>query len=871
MKKVILLVWLMPALAYGQISETFESGSLPGWIQSNAGRWKADSISSISGNFSLHHSFDNADAGTDAIGLEITNLKLTKGTVRWSFMLRHGSEPSSSNNWAVFLLSDNGPAEMHPGGNINGFALGVNFTGSDDTLRLWKVKGGVASVVLSTPVNWQNNIGTLQPVQVEAERSVSGLWRVTVMSIGGVEIGAASATDPGLFNPAWFGLLYRYTSTRDRLLWLDDLTVDGVFISDREAPVITGCFSSGKNSLDLTLDEEPDENSLLPEGFVVNGNNTALQILKTGTCSFRVTFEKTFINKSINNLVISRLCDKNSNCKENVSTQFSVFGADQGDVIISEIMADPSPRVGLPEEEYLEIYNTTGFTFGLKDWILAYEGGNAVFPETVINPGEFLIVCSIADTSLFSGFGKAIGVKSFPALTNEGRWLVLADSTGQMIHGAEYSDSWYSDKLKAEGGWSLEIIDTDYPFNSDENWKATVSPAGGTPGKPNSVSKHSPDLSFTGITNVFPADSCSVRVSFSEPVREIEKEFSGIKINGEPILALSVSDPIQREFIMEAAASFRKNKLYTLTIPLTVTDFAGNRIEDKSFVFGIPENAGKNDIVFNELLFNPLPGDADYIELYNLSGHTFDASQLFLVSVSDETGDTSALSSVSESGRCFLPGTFYAVSADPVSVVNRYFSADSKFIFPANELPSMPDNKGHLVLLNRMLEKIDEVKYNENMHFSLLSDFEGKALEKVRPVSLSGISENWHSASETSGWGTPGAPNSICSENPSGGDKIVLSSTRVSPDNDGYEDLLVIDFNLEGNGNVLNVSVFDENGKMVRNLADNLFAGSRASIVWDGTSGDGSLLRRGIYIILISVYDDTGKTEKWKKVCAVIR
>lgn len=81
----------------------------------------------------------------------------------------------------------------------------------------------------------------------------------------------------------------------------------------------------------------------------------------------------------------------------------------------------------------------------------------------------------------------------------------------------------------------------------------------------------------------------------------------------------------------------------------------------------------------------------------------------------------------------------------------------------------------------------------------------------------------------------------------------------------------MIDFNLAGNGNVLNIAVFDENGQMVRNLAENFLAGSQASIVWDGTSGDGSLLRRGIYIILISVYDDTGKTEKWKKVCAVIR
>ena len=72
--------------------------------------------------------------------------------------------------------------------------------------------------------------------------------------------------------------------------------------------------------------------------------------------------------------------------------------------------------------------------------------------------------------------------------------------------------------------------------------------------------------------------------------------------------------------------------------------------------------------------------------------------------------------------------------------------------------------------------------------------------------------------------------------------------------------------NLEGNGNVVTVTVFDETGGFVCKLADNLLAGTRASVTWDGTADDGSLVRSGIYIFLISVFDDTGKTEKWKKV-----
>ena len=115
-----------------------------------------------------------------------------------------------------------------------------------------------------------------------------------------------------------------------------------------------------------------------------------------------------------------------------------------------------------------------------------------------------------------------------------------------------------------------------------------------------------------------------------------------------------------------------------------------------------------------------------------------------------------------------------------------------------SSLPSMPDDKGHLILYSRELVKIDEVSYSEKMQSSLLSGYEGVALEKINPDNKSEETKNWHSASESSGWGTPGAPNSVCSEMPVTSDMVNLSSSRITPDDDGFEDMLVIDFNLTG-------------------------------------------------------------------------
>jgi hypothetical protein len=183
----------------------------------------------------------------------------------------------------------------------------------------------------------------------------------------------------------------------------------------------------------------------------------------------------------------------------------------------------------------------------------------------------------------------------------------------------------------------------------------------------------------------------------------------------------------------------------------------------------------------------------------------------------------------------------------------------------------MPDDRGHLVLFNRSLEMIDEVFYDAEMHYSLLAGDEGISLEKVATNGNSADKSQWHSASESAGWGTPGAPNSVLSENQTNGDKVVLSSTKITPDNDGNEDFLVINFKLEGLGSVISVDVFDETGRFVKRVADNLLAGPESSVVWNGTAADEKLVNTGIYILLISLFDDTGKTQKWKKVFTVIR
>ncbi|HBC78812.1 MAG TPA: hypothetical protein DEO60_14695 [Bacteroidales bacterium] len=540
-------------------------------------------------------------------------------------------------------------------------------------------------------------------------------------------------------------------------------------------------------------------------------------------------------------------------------------------VIISEIMADPSPIVRLPAREYLELYNRTGDQINLKNWSLSDGITKSIFPDAVIAPRSYMILCQREDTVVFKGYGKTTGLKSFPALTNEGKVLFIRDSKGTLIHGIKYSSGWYGDILKSGGGWSLEIIDTDYPFFEDGNWHASRSPEGGTPGRINSVSGSNKDIIFSGIENVFPEDSSRVRIRFSETVTYLTTGTGNIQINGSEIDTLLSADPLLREYTALLSQPLRKGVIYQLHARNDVTDFAGNRMDRNEFSFGLPERVTPGNILFNEILFNPLPDEPDFIEFYNSSEKTVNTVDLLLVSVNDELHDTSSVVPVSAENHCLIPCNYNVITSDKRTLLMRFSTSDQHNIFEIPSLPSMPDDKGHLILFNRNLEKIDELFYYEEMHYSLLSGNEGISLEKVATDGNSADKTLWHSASESSGWGTPGAPNSVLTEHSERGDKINLSTARITPDNDGYEDFLVIDFKLHGLGNILSIDIFDEAGRFVKRLTDNLLAGYEATIVWNGTAEDGKLVGTGIYILLVKIFNENGKSERVKSVCTVIR
>ena len=187
------------------------------------------------------------------------------------------------------------------------------------------------------------------------------------------------------------------------------------------------------------------------------------------------------------------------------------------ELVITEILADPTPGFGLPEAEFIEIYNRSANSILLSD-VKLNEGSSRDLPSIYIDAGEYVIICDDDDTSEFTGYGKVAWVSSM-TLTNSGESIYLSCNSGTVIDSVYYSSSWYMDSYKEDGGWSLERIDTEFTCYNPSNWEPSSNTSGGTPGFVNSNAGVFNDVIPPVSLNSYQIDSTLIVIEFSEHIQ----------------------------------------------------------------------------------------------------------------------------------------------------------------------------------------------------------------------------------------------------------------------------------------------------------------------------------------------------------------
>jgi len=121
---------------------------------------------------------------------------------------------------------------------------------------------------------------------------------------------------------------------------------------------------------------------------------------------------------------------------------------------------------------------------------------------------------------------------------------------------------------------------------------------------------------------------------------------------------------------------------------------------------------------------------------------------------------------------------------------------------------------------------------------------------------------HWHSASSLDNYGTPGYANSQGLFNPEAQASVSLSSDRISPDNDGYEDLVAVNFQDVSPGTVANIKVYHANGQLIKTVANQSLLSASSSFLWDGTTDDGRKAPVGIHVVWVETFDLQGSVKR---------
>lgn len=262
----------------------------------------------------------------------------------------------------------------------------------------------------------------------------------------------------------------------------------------------------------------------------------------------------------------------------------------------------------------------------------------------------------------------------------------------------------------------------------------------------------------------------------------------------------------------------------------------------------------KFDLVISEVLFNPFPDKYDYIEIYNSSPFPISCDSLNLCSIHKETGVIISKKSFAKN-LTLKPHEYYVFTENTSSLLASFPSLKQDNLIQMS-IPSMNNDEGTIALFFKENLLIDQIYYSEKFHASYINDNEGVALERIILQNPALDNQNWYSASEASGFGTPTQKNSVNQSNTN--NSFSLSSSRISPDGDGFEDFCMLHFQDVPLGTLLNLYVFDKNGVLIEEIFKNYSISGTGDVIIKGERGEDLVLHPGIYILLLESYDTLG-------------
>lgn len=847
----ILFAILMKINLFAQISDNFSDGEI-----STYPTWIGDTSDFIV-NDDLMLQLNASQAGTSSIGFSIDNMNAWEEDIEWSFRIKMAFSPSANNYGRFYLLAD---TDQLKSAHLSGFYLQFGENLNNDAIELVYTEKGQNRTVFRGP---DGMIASNFDLNVKIIKSRDNQWQLWVdeEKIGRYHL-FAQDTVQRHSDAHYCGLLCKYSASNMNKFYFDDIYCGYPTIDSIRPYVSKISGSEDFQTVSILFSELVNESAIDVSHYQLSDSNFHVMSCEYDISNFNqvnLTIYPLLENGKFYNLEISGIKDLADNQMTDTILSFYCYKTKRNDIVINEIMADPSPSIGLPDAEYIELYNKSNYDLLLKQWTLQIGKTTKPLPDISIRSSEYIIITSEANKEALANYANRIYTLSSLQLTDAGQELILFNNHDEVIHYVKYKDNWHLNSIKQEGGWSLEMIDFNNPCEGAGNWNSSEDPTGGTPGRRNSIAGVNPDYREPYMESVTQLDSNQIRVFFSEPILYQENSTVFSADHDLEITNIQSTQANASSLDISFNHALATGMIYQLCIIDSLCDCTGtSATTGQSILFGKDEYPLINNLIINEILNNP-PNDedADYIEIYNNSDFIIDLKKIKIGSGGYDFPDKSVIA-VSRGYQLF-PKTMVALCKNKNLTLEHYQPLFSQNLLQCDSLPSYPNTSGVVHITDLSLRTINRFAYDEDMHYSLLLSTDGVALERINYDGQTQNPDNWKSASAQVNYGTPGYKNSQFSESISSEKELTVQPEIISPDNDGYDDYALIAFHFTDLENRISICICNREGRKCKQLANNEFCGNEGQYLWDGTDDEGKKISPGLYIVKMTYWNQHGK------------
>lgn len=416
----------------------------------------------------------------------------------WRFDVNLDFSPSNSNKVEIYLASTTSDLTdfEKEGSSQEGYYLEIGENGSEDGISIFYRNGENTHLIAR---GGDGDFASAFDVRIRVRRDAEANWEIAVDPNKGENFTTIATGKEASFNQtAYTGFICYFTSSRSNSFYFDNVYL-GDYVFDTIPPEILEHEILDTNEIQIIFSEEVTSTSATNiNNYLLTPGDIRPSAIQHKEDTVWLNFEDDLESGLDYSLVVQNISDLEENLSESETIEFFYFEvgeAKAGDVIITEFFPDPTPVLGLPDEEFVEIYNRSDKFIDLQDWEISDNtSSSGTLPSYILYPGEYVILAPSSAEESYAEFGEVLIPSSWRALNNSADSVTIKNSEGIQIDGLGYDLSWYQEEEKAEGGYSLEIINPNLTCFDQNNWRASKANDGGTPGNENSIL----DLEFTG-------------------------------------------------------------------------------------------------------------------------------------------------------------------------------------------------------------------------------------------------------------------------------------------------------------------------------------------------------------------------------------